>query len=101
MSVCGLVFYYTELESSERHSLAKGYDVSSSKVKYKQTAPFVGLEPSLGLQDAPTLEMNRARIPNVLFREIIEDIEIVMKQYGPPGDQNLAARFRFLAPASI
>ena len=42
-------------------------------------APFVGLEPTLlRLRDAPTLEMHRARIPNVLFKNIIGDIEIVM-----------------------
>lgn len=86
----------------ERRSLAKGLDVSFSRVKYDQIAPFVGLEPSLCLRDAPTFEMHRARIPNALFKEIIEDIEIVMKQYGPPSDhQNEEARSRFLAPASV
>ena len=46
--------------------------------------------------------MHRARIPNALFKEIIEDIEVVMKQYGPTSDhQNEEARSRFLAPASV
>lgn len=61
----------------------------------------MGLKPSLCLEDAPIFKMHRARIPNVLFREIIEDIEIVMKQYGPSDDQNVAARSRCLALASI
>ena len=62
----------------------------------------MGLEPCLCLQDAPTLPMHRARIPNALFKEIIEDIEVVMKQYGSTSDhQNEEARSRFLAPASV
>jgi hypothetical protein len=90
------------IASPERGSLAKGLDVSFSKVKYYQIAPFVGLEPSLYLRDAPTIEMHRARIPNALFKDIIEDIEIVMKQYGPPSDhQNEEAGSRFLAPAGF
>ena len=69
---------------SERGFLAKGLDISFSRVKYHQIAPLVGLEPSRHLQDALTLEMHHAHIPNVLFKAIIEDIEIGMKQYGPP-----------------
>lgn len=62
----------------------------------------MGLEPSLRLRDAPTLEMHRARIPNALFKDIIGDIEIVMKQYGPPMDhKNEEATSRFLAPVSV
>jgi hypothetical protein len=62
----------------------------------------VGLQPDLKLRDAPTLEMCRARIPNFLFKEIIADIEIMMKQYGPPMDHNNeAATSRFFAPVSV
>ena len=61
-----------------------GLDISFSRVKYNQIAPFVGLGPSLLLQDAPTFVMHCAHIPNALFRAIIEDIKIIMKQYGPP-----------------
>jgi hypothetical protein len=65
---------------SDRGALARNLDVSYSRVKYDQMAPFVGLEPRLHLRDAPTFEMHRARIPTALFKEIIE---IMMKQYGP------------------
>ena len=61
-----------------------GLDISFSRVKYNQIAPFVGLGPSLLLQGAPTFVMHCAHIPNALFRAIIEDIKIIMKQYGPP-----------------
>lgn len=81
---------------------ARGLDKTFSKIKYNQIAPFVGLEPSLCLRDAPTFKKHRARIPNILFREMIEEIEIVMKQYGLPSDhQNKEARFRFLESASV
>jgi hypothetical protein len=62
----------------------------------------VGLQPDLYLRDAPTLEMHRARIPNVLFKDIIGDIEIVMKQYGPPMEHNnVEAMSRFFAPVGV
>jgi len=90
------------MASSDRNSLDKGLAISFSKVKYHQIAPFVGLEPTLRLRDAPTLEMHRARISNALFKDIIGDIEIVMKQYGPPMDhKNEEATSRFLAPVGV
>jgi hypothetical protein len=61
----------------------------------------VGLDPSQCLQDAPTLEMHRARIPNFLFKKIINDMEIVLKSYGLPDQQNEEASHLFLAPVSI
>jgi len=80
----------------------KGLAISFSKVKYNQIAPLVGLEPNLRIRDAPTFEMHRARIPNALFKDIIGDIEIAMKQYGPPIDhKNEEARSRFLAPVCV
>ena len=46
--------------------------------------------------------MHRARIPNALFKDIIGDIEIVLKQYGPPMDhENKKAMSRLLAPVSV
>ena len=76
--------------------------VSSSKVKYCRMAPLVGLDPSQGLQDAPTMKMHRARIPNFLFKRIITDIDVFLMQYGPPSHHKTErARSRFLAPASI
>lgn len=83
-------------------SLAKGLEGSFSNVKYNQIAPFVGLDPSEHLQDAPTLTMQRARIPDFFFRKIVMDIDGIMMQYGPPmNHKNAEVRYRTLAPASI
>ena len=51
------------------------------------------------LKDAPTLEMHRAL---VLLEDIIRDIEILIKQYGPLMDhQNEEATSRVLAPVGV
>jgi hypothetical protein len=82
--------------------LEKGLQVNFSKLKYGDIAPFVGLDPSLGCMDAPPFEVKLARLPTQLFRQIVEDIQLVMKQYGPPDDHlNVEARSRFLAPVSL
>jgi hypothetical protein len=68
-------------------------------VTYGVIAPYVGLEPKGGCRDASTFAVDRARIPTPLFQKIVEDIQLMMKQYGPPIDhQNEKARSRFLAP---
>ena len=78
-----------------------GLNVSFSKVKYRDIAPRVGLSPELGGRDMETFEIHRARIPTSLFKEIVQDIEIAMKQYGEPVQhKNEEARSRFLAPVS-
>jgi len=62
--------------------LAKGPDVSFSKVAYRDIAPRVGLDPLLKGNDMQTFD-------------------IVMNQYGEPRDhKNEEARSRFLAPVS-
>ena len=46
-------------------------------------------------------DIYRARIPTALFKAIVEDLDIVMNQYGEPRDhKNELARSRFLAPVS-
>lgn len=48
-----------------------------------------------------TFEIHRARIPTFLFKEIVEDIDIAMNQYGEPVDHNnVEARSRCLVPVS-
>ena len=64
----------------------------------------MGLDPCYKLCDAEIFKVYRARIPTTLFKEIVQDIEIAMKQYGPPMEQepdNEEARSRFLAPVSV
>jgi hypothetical protein len=52
--------------------------------------------------DAPTFEVKLTRLPTSLFQQIVEDIQLAMKQYGPPDDHvNEEARSRFLAPVSL
>ena len=81
--------------------LEKLPNVSFSNVKYQQMAPRVGLEPTCAGNDMPTFDVHRARIPTPLFKDIIRDLEIAMKQYGEPFDQHSAqARSRVLAPVS-
>ena len=80
----------------------KGLHVSFSKVEYTRIAPYVGLDPSGNARDAPTFPLHRARLPTSLFKEIVQDVQLIMKQYGPPVDhQNEEARSRFLVPVSI
>ncbi|KAF8341291.1 uncharacterized protein EI90DRAFT_3033376 [Cantharellus anzutake] len=75
--------YDFHLESLQEIILEKGLDASFSDVKYNRIAPFVGLDPLEFLQDIETFELHRSRIPTVLLRSIIEDMDIMLKQYGP------------------
>ena len=79
----------------------KGLYLSFSKVTFYHIAPRVGLQFELAGRDMPTFNIHRARIPSSLFKDIIGDIQIIMKQYGEPiRHKNEAARSRFLAPVS-
>lgn len=75
----------------------KGLNVSFSKVKYRDIAPRVGLKFELAGKDMPTFDIHRARIPTSLFKDIIGDLQVIMKQYGEPArHKNEEARSRFL-----
>lgn len=51
------------------------------------------------MNDAQTFEIARARLPNSVFRRTVEDMNLMIQQYGPPHVQNSEqARSRFLAP---
>jgi hypothetical protein len=81
--------------------VAKGLDVSFSKVTYRDIAPRVGLDPLLKSNDMQVFDIHYARIPTSLFKAMVEDPDIVMDQYGEPCDhKNEEARSRFLAPVS-
>ena len=48
-----------------------------------------------------TFHNHRARIPTSLFKDIVADLEVTMKQYGEPVQhENEEARSTFLAPVS-
>jgi len=79
--------------------LDKGLNVSFSKVKYRDIASKVGLKFELGGRDMQTFDIHRARIPSPLFKDIIGDLQVIMKQYGEPArHKNVEARSRSLAP---
>ena len=70
-------------------------------MKYRDIAPRVGLKFELAGEDMPTFDIHRARIPSSLFKDIIGDLQVIMKQYGEPTrHKNEEARSRFLAPVS-
>jgi hypothetical protein len=74
---------------------------SFSNVKYGQIAPLVGLEPSRIMNDIETFGLHRSRIPTKLFKLIVEDIDVMLVQYGPPIEHETeVARSRFLSPVS-
>ncbi|KAF8341292.1 uncharacterized protein EI90DRAFT_3033386 [Cantharellus anzutake] len=75
--------YDFHLESLQEIILEKGLDASFSGVKYNRIAPFVGLDPLRFLRDIETFELHRSRIPTNLLRSIVEDMDIMLKQYGP------------------
>ena len=63
--------------------------------------PRVGLDFGLAGRDMHTFDIHRAHIPSSLFKDIIGDLQVIMKQYGEPvRHKNEEARSRFLAPVS-
>jgi hypothetical protein len=79
----------------------KALNVSFSKVKYRDIAPLVGLDPYGAGGDMTTFNLYRARMPTSLFKKIIQNLETQLKEYGEPNDhENEEARSRYLAPVS-
>jgi len=53
------------------------------------------------MKDIATFELHRSRIPTTLFKSIVQDIDIMLVQYGPPIEHETEeARSRFLSPVS-
>ncbi|KAF8541859.1 hypothetical protein BDD12DRAFT_775595 [Trichophaea hybrida] len=78
---------------------AQSLDVSFSRVKYQDIAHFYKLDPQGLMDDAPTFDLIRPRLPNRIFRRTIEDMNLMLQQYGPPHHHaSEQARARFLAP---
>ncbi|KAN0133984.1 hypothetical protein V8E53_008202 [Lactarius tabidus] len=75
--------------------------MSFSNVSFREIAPFVGLDPigQIWLCDAPRFNLHRSRIPTSLFKAIVEDMDILLTQYGNLRCQATEeARSCFLAP---
>ena len=84
---------------SVHYSLEGGARFSFAKVEYEDIAEFVGLDADGALEDIETFELSRVRIPTSLFRSILEDMDIVMRQYGPNFQHpNVEATSRYMAP---
>ena len=81
--------------------LEKGLPESFSKVEYAAVAPLVNLKPKRNLNDIKSFPIRRARIPTTMFRTIVEDMDVLLPQYGSFSfHKNDEARSRFLAPVS-
>ncbi|KAF8238350.1 hypothetical protein L208DRAFT_1421318 [Tricholoma matsutake] len=84
--------YDFDLDELKAQIEDKALNVSFSNVRYKNIAHF--------FLDAPLFDIDRARIPPELFKEIVEQIQSNMQEYGPPSEhKNEEARSRYLAPA--
>jgi hypothetical protein len=61
-------------------------------------APRVGLDPVRDGSDIPPFDMHYARLPNVIFNQIVRDLQVYAAQYGPMRKhKNEEARSRFLS----
>ncbi|KAF8347429.1 hypothetical protein F5887DRAFT_1172624 [Amanita rubescens] len=68
-------------------------------VQYRDMAAFVGLDPNRNMNDVATFDLYRSRIPTSLFKSIVEDMDLLLLQYGPPDEHETAeATSRFFAP---
>lgn len=82
--------------------LGRSLRVPFSQVKYSDIAHVVGLCPGMRFRDAPTFEIDRARIPTSMFKQIIWDMQVALNQYGPPIEhQNEETRSRVLSTVQV
>ena len=80
-------------------SVDEGLKFSFSNVKFRDIAELVGLDHEQKLKDLGTFTLYRSRIPTQLFKSIVEDMDVLLIQYGPlPDQKNEGTRSRFLAP---
>ncbi|RFU32625.1 hypothetical protein B7463_g3726, partial [Scytalidium lignicola] len=73
-------------------------NLNFSRVKYKQISSRVGLLPQKDVDGIQTFEMHYARLLKETFVKIIDDIDLLGKQYGTTEKQNNEeARARYLS----
>ncbi|TDL16564.1 hypothetical protein BD410DRAFT_901961 [Rickenella mellea] len=99
MAVIELMSKY-EIDVDEFHEIIseRGLDVNFSRVRYTAVAPYVDLDPIASFHDASLFDLQRSRIPTPVFRTIVEDMDIMMLQYGPLDHESEQATSRTLAP---
>lgn len=79
-------------------ALANRLEISFSGLRYDDTAPKVGLEPVRLGHGIPTFDMQRARLPDDLFRDIIQGLRMAAHQYGTPYQhRNEGVRSRYIS----
>ncbi|KAG2076542.1 hypothetical protein BDR04DRAFT_1068035 [Suillus decipiens] len=80
-------------------NLGQKLNISFSNVQFQDIAPLVGLDHLRLANEMKTFPLHRSRIPTQLFRSIIEDLDAMILQYGPPIDHETEkARSYFLSP---
>jgi hypothetical protein len=76
------------------------YDISFSRITYDRMAPryhFFNLRE--GINTVPLFPVRRARLPSGVFFRILEDMTIILNQYGPPDTHTAEiARCAYIAP---
>src|ERR1700733_11660023 len=81
--------------------LDAGLGFSFSHVKWDQIAPRLDIEPQFGLERVPYFDLQRAYLPEYIFKRIREDISVRMVAYGYIGQhKNEEATSRVMAPVS-
>ena len=71
-------------------------------MQYVDIVPFVGLNPERCLHDITTFDLYRSRISASLFRSIVQDMDVLLRQYGPPFEHATEeATSQFLATVRI
>ena len=76
-------------------------DISFSNVQFEDIAPFIGLHTDSEMTDIEIFHVRRSRMPTALFKSIVEDIDSMLVQYGPPIEhQTEEATSQFLSPVS-
>ena len=99
--VTGPFFFFFDSQKLFDHvySLEDGSGFSFSNAQYQHIAPFVGLDPNRNMHDIATFDLHRSRIPTSLFKSIVQDMDVLLLQYGPPVEHTTEeATSRFLAP---
>ena len=80
----------------------QGLQVNFSNVRYRDIAPFIGLDHLKVFCDAETFELHRSHIPTQLLKCIVQDLDMMLTQYGPlDAHQTEQTRSRFLSPVSV
>jgi hypothetical protein len=87
------------IDDLQRALAAGRYELSFSRVTYKQMAPLYGFNPVKLTDDWPTFLVSRARLPGEVFLDIVQDMNLVLNQYGDPMAQKTEiARSSYLSP---